>query len=95
MLNYIEKGYDDPKAVQCIEKFYSLTLQCFQSTNNERLWLKTNTGCAPTQHSQPSRNLWHSQPRAQRHRQPRPPGNKPHLWHSRHSRSCRSCPCNP
>lgn len=42
MLNYIEKGYDDPKAVQCIEKFYSLTLQCFQSTNNERLWLKTN-----------------------------------------------------
>ncbi|KAJ4420208.1 COP9/signalosome complex subunit Csn2 [Neurospora sp. IMI 360204] len=42
MLNYIEKGYDDSKAVQCIEKFYSLTLQCFQSTNNERLWLKTN-----------------------------------------------------
>lgn len=42
MLNYIEKGYDDPKAVQCIEKFYSLTLQCFQNTNNERLWLKTN-----------------------------------------------------
>ncbi|KAL0475306.1 signalosome subunit 2 [Neurospora intermedia] len=42
ILNYIEKGYDDPKAVQCIEKFYSLTLQCFQSTNNERLWLKTN-----------------------------------------------------
>lgn len=28
--------------MQCIEKFYSLTLQCFQSTNNERLWLKTN-----------------------------------------------------
>ncbi|KAK3395581.1 hypothetical protein B0T20DRAFT_471724 [Sordaria brevicollis] len=42
MLNYIEKGHDDPKAVQCIEKFYSLTLQCFQNTNNERLWLKTN-----------------------------------------------------
>jgi len=42
MLNYIEKGSDDPAAVECIEQFYSLTLQCFQSTNNERLWLKTN-----------------------------------------------------
>jgi COP9 signalosome complex subunit 2 len=42
MLNFIEKGSDDPAAVECIEQFYSLTLQCFQSTNNERLWLKTN-----------------------------------------------------
>ena len=43
MLNFIEKGgSDDPAAVQCIEQFYSLTLQCFQNTNNERLWLKTN-----------------------------------------------------
>lgn len=42
MLNYIEKGSDDPGAGPCIEKFYSSTLQCFQSTNNERLWLKTN-----------------------------------------------------
>ncbi|KAK4247001.1 PCI domain-containing protein [Corynascus novoguineensis] len=42
MLNFIEKGADNPEAVQCIEQFYSLTLQCFQSTNNERLWLKTN-----------------------------------------------------
>ena len=42
MLNFIEKGSDDPAAVQCIEQFYSLTLECFQSTNNERLWLKTN-----------------------------------------------------
>jgi len=42
MLNFIEKGADNPAAVQCIEQFYSLTLQCFQSTNNERLWLKTN-----------------------------------------------------
>jgi COP9 signalosome complex subunit 2 len=42
MLNFIEKGADNPSAVQCIEQFYSLTLQCFQSTNNERLWLKTN-----------------------------------------------------
>ncbi|KAK0628229.1 PCI domain-containing protein [Bombardia bombarda] len=42
MLNFIEKGSDDSSAVKCIEQFYSLTLQCFQSTNNERLWLKTN-----------------------------------------------------
>ncbi|KAK0730070.1 PCI domain-containing protein [Lasiosphaeris hirsuta] len=42
MLNFIEKGSDDPAAVKCIEQFYSLTLSCFQSTNNERLWLKTN-----------------------------------------------------
>ncbi|KAK3383513.1 PCI domain-containing protein [Lasiosphaeria ovina] len=42
MLNFIEKGSDSPAAVECIEQFYSLTLQCFQSTNNERLWLKTN-----------------------------------------------------
>jgi COP9 signalosome complex subunit 2 len=25
-----------------MEQFYALTLQCFQSTHNERLWLKTN-----------------------------------------------------
>jgi COP9 signalosome complex subunit 2 len=43
MLNFIEKGSsDDAAAVKCMERFYSLTLQCFQSTNNERLWLKTN-----------------------------------------------------
>lgn len=42
MLDYIEKGSDDAGAVKCMEQFYSLTLQCFQSTNNERLWLKTN-----------------------------------------------------
>ncbi|KAK3310992.1 PCI domain-containing protein [Chaetomium strumarium] len=42
MLNFVEKGADNPTAVQCIERFYSHTLQCFQSTNNERLWLKTN-----------------------------------------------------
>jgi COP9 signalosome complex subunit 2 len=46
MLDYIEKGADDPKAVQCVEQFYSLTLQSFQSTNNERLWLKTNVKLA-------------------------------------------------
>lgn len=42
MLDYIEKGADGTDAVQSMEKFYSLTLQSFQSTNNERLWLKTN-----------------------------------------------------
>lgn len=42
MLDYIEKGPDPVGAARCMEKFYSLTLQCFQATNNERLWLKTN-----------------------------------------------------
>lgn len=42
MLDFIEKGADGPEAVKSMEKFYSLTLQSFQSTNNERLWLKTN-----------------------------------------------------
>ncbi|EDN03374.1 COP9 signalosome complex subunit 2 [Histoplasma mississippiense (nom. inval.)] len=42
MLDYIEKGSDDAKAYHCMEKFYSLTLDSFQNTNNERLWLKTN-----------------------------------------------------
>ncbi|KAL7784356.1 COP9 signalosome complex subunit 2 [Trichoderma ceciliae] len=42
MLDYIEKGADESAAVKSMEKFYSLTLQSFQSTNNERLWLKTN-----------------------------------------------------
>ncbi len=42
MLDFIEKNSDEEAAASCMEKFYSLTLQCFQSTNNERLWLKTN-----------------------------------------------------
>ncbi len=42
MLDFIEKGSDNDKAYHCMEKFYSLTLESFQSTNNERLWLKTN-----------------------------------------------------
>ena len=42
MLDFIEKGADDESAYQCMEKFYSNTLDSFQSTNNERLWLKTN-----------------------------------------------------
>lgn len=42
MLDYIEKGADGKEAAKSMEKFYFLTLQSFQSTNNERLWLKTN-----------------------------------------------------
>lgn len=42
MLDFIEKGAEDSKAYQCMEKFYSQTLESFHSTNNERLWLKTN-----------------------------------------------------
>lgn len=42
MLDFIEKGSDDAEAAKCMEKFYSATLDSFQSTNNERLWLKTN-----------------------------------------------------
>lgn len=42
MLDYIEKGSDPEGAARCMERFYSLTLECFQTTNNERLWLKTN-----------------------------------------------------
>ncbi|KAK4227499.1 putative COP9 signalosome complex subunit 2 [Podospora fimiseda] len=42
MLNLVEKGFDNPRAVDYIEQFYSHTLDCFQNTNNERLWLKTN-----------------------------------------------------
>lgn len=43
MLDHIEKASGaDAGAGKCLEAFYSLTLQCFQSTNNERLWLKTN-----------------------------------------------------
>lgn len=42
MLDYIEKSSDDVTAYHCMEEFYSLTLESFQNTNNERLWLKTN-----------------------------------------------------
>ncbi|RKU43211.1 COP9/signalosome complex subunit Csn2 [Coniochaeta pulveracea] len=42
MLNFIEKNSSGPEAAKCMERFYSLTLECFQATNNERLWLKTN-----------------------------------------------------
>ncbi|KAI1392531.1 PCI-domain-containing protein [Hypoxylon trugodes] len=42
MLDYIEKESENDEARQAMERFYSLTLNCFQNTNNERLWLKTN-----------------------------------------------------
>ncbi|KAF2032258.1 PCI-domain-containing protein [Setomelanomma holmii] len=42
MLDFIEKSAEDAEAYRCMEKFYALTLDIFQSTNNERLWLKTN-----------------------------------------------------
>lgn len=42
MLDFIEKSSKSTAARQCMENFYSQTLQSFQSTNNERLWLKTN-----------------------------------------------------
>lgn len=46
MLDFIEKNADDDEANKCMEKFYSKTLESFQNTNNERLWLKTNTKLA-------------------------------------------------
>jgi COP9 signalosome complex subunit 2 len=46
MLDMIEKSAESPEATRSVEKFYSLTLQSFQSTNNERLWLKTNVKLA-------------------------------------------------
>lgn len=42
MLDFIERESANETAQRCMEQFYSLTLTCFQSTNNERLWLKTN-----------------------------------------------------
>lgn len=42
MLNFLEKNSVTREAIECTEQFYSTTLQCFQSTSNERLWLKTN-----------------------------------------------------
>jgi COP9 signalosome complex subunit 2 len=42
MLAFIEKNAGDDAVNNTIEKFYSLTLESFQSTNNDRLWVKTN-----------------------------------------------------
>lgn len=46
MLDFIEKNAEDTTANQCMEQFYSKTLESFQATNNERLWLSTNTKLA-------------------------------------------------
>lgn len=42
ILDFLEKTAEDETARKCREDFYSNTLESFQSTNNERLWLKTN-----------------------------------------------------
>lgn len=41
MLDYISSS-SDPEDMPYMEKFYDMTLDAFQGTNNERLWLKTN-----------------------------------------------------
>ncbi|KAK5109551.1 hypothetical protein LTR62_006902 [Meristemomyces frigidus] len=46
MLDFIEKNAEDEAANECMEQFYSKTLESFQATNNERLWLSTNTKLA-------------------------------------------------
>lgn len=46
MLDFIEKNAEDEAANECMEQFYSKTLESFQTTNNERLWLSTNTKLA-------------------------------------------------
>ncbi|GAB7359808.1 hypothetical protein MBLNU230_g6977t1 [Neophaeotheca triangularis] len=46
MLDFIEKNAEDKAANECMEHFYSKTLESFQATNNERLWLSTNTKLA-------------------------------------------------
>lgn len=46
MLDFVEKNAGSDAASSCMEKIYSQTLESFQSSNNERLWLKTNTKLA-------------------------------------------------
>ena len=46
MLDFIEKNAESAEAHACMEKFYSQTLDTFQASNNDRLWLKTNTKLA-------------------------------------------------
>ena len=46
MLDFIEKNASDETANKCMEQFYSKTLESFKATNNERLWLSTNTKLA-------------------------------------------------
>ncbi|CCU82020.1 COP9 signalosome complex subunit 2 [Blumeria hordei DH14] len=42
ILDFMEKESVKDDAVKCMENFYSQTLHSFQSTNNERLWLKNS-----------------------------------------------------
>jgi COP9 signalosome complex subunit 2 len=42
MLDFVEKNAEGEQGNLRLGKFYSLTLESFQSSNNERLWLKTN-----------------------------------------------------
>lgn len=42
LLDFVEKASDNDAARQSVEQFYSSTLESFKTTNNERLWLKTN-----------------------------------------------------
>ncbi|KAI5287008.1 hypothetical protein KEM54_006311 [Ascosphaera aggregata] len=42
MLDYVEKSSTTPASFSYMEQFYNLTLSSFQTSNNERLWLKTN-----------------------------------------------------
>lgn len=42
MLDFVEKNAENDTANTCIEQFYSLTLESFHTTNNDRLFLKTN-----------------------------------------------------
>lgn len=42
ILDFLEKTAEDEDARICRQEFYSKTLESFQATNNERLWLKTN-----------------------------------------------------
>lgn len=41
MLDFISSS-NDPEDMPYMEMFYDMTLDAFQGTNNERLWLKTN-----------------------------------------------------
>jgi COP9 signalosome complex subunit 2 len=42
MLDFIEKNSEEEASARSMENFYQLTLESFKTTNNERLWLKTN-----------------------------------------------------
>lgn len=46
MLDFMDKNAENAAANECMEKIYSMTLHAFHSSNNERLWLKTNTKLA-------------------------------------------------